>query len=140
MGRCVCAQSCPTLSGPLNCSPRVSSVHEIFQQEYWSGLPFPTPRDLPDPGMEPASLGISCTGRRILYHWCHLGSPIPSVMVGALSLWWSETHEVPLGPTHAVPPSTTTVTSPGPARWRGKSEPACFLSCDFWFDVFISSC
>ena len=25
-------------------------------QEYWSGLPFPTPRDLPDPGIEPLSL------------------------------------------------------------------------------------
>ena len=23
--------------------------------EYWSGLPFPSPRDLPDPGIEPAS-------------------------------------------------------------------------------------
>ena len=26
------------------------------RQEYWSGLPFPPPRDLPDPGIEPASL------------------------------------------------------------------------------------
>ena len=26
------------------------------RQEYWSGLPFPTPRDLPDPGIEPMSL------------------------------------------------------------------------------------
>ena len=25
-------------------------------QEYWSGLPFPFPRDLPDPGIEPVSL------------------------------------------------------------------------------------
>ena len=24
------------------------------RQEYWSGLPFPSPRDLPDPEMEPA--------------------------------------------------------------------------------------
>ena len=23
------------------------------RQEYWSGLPFPSPRDLPDPGIEP---------------------------------------------------------------------------------------
>ena len=27
----------------------------FFRQEYWSGLPFPTPGDLFDPGMEPAS-------------------------------------------------------------------------------------
>ena len=26
------------------------------RQEYWSGLPFPSPGDLPDPGLEPASL------------------------------------------------------------------------------------
>ena len=29
---------------------------EFSGQEYWSGLPFPPPGDLPDPGMEPASL------------------------------------------------------------------------------------
>ena len=28
----------------------------FFRQEYWSGLPFPSPGDLPDPGMEPTSL------------------------------------------------------------------------------------
>ena len=27
----------------------------FFRQEYWSGLPFPSPGDLPDPGMEPRS-------------------------------------------------------------------------------------
>ena len=26
------------------------------RQEYWTGLPFPTPGGLPDPGMEPVSL------------------------------------------------------------------------------------
>ena len=38
------------------------------QQEYWSSLPFPPPGSLPDPGIEPASLGVSCIGRWILYH------------------------------------------------------------------------
>ena len=33
-----------------------SCVDEIFRQEYWSGLPFPPPGDLPDPGIEPISL------------------------------------------------------------------------------------
>ena len=27
------------------------------RQEYWSGLPFPSPGDLPDPGIKPTSLG-----------------------------------------------------------------------------------
>ena len=28
---------------------------EFSKQEYWSGLPFPSPGDLPDPGVEPES-------------------------------------------------------------------------------------
>ena len=28
---------------------------EFSRQEYWSGLPFPSPGDLPDPGIEPTS-------------------------------------------------------------------------------------
>ena len=28
---------------------------EIFRQDYWSGLPFPSPGDLPNPGIEPGS-------------------------------------------------------------------------------------
>ena len=31
---------------------------EFSRQEYWSGLPLPTPGDLPDPGIEPASLAF----------------------------------------------------------------------------------
>ena len=27
----------------------------FFKQEYWNGLPFPSPGDLPDPGIKPAS-------------------------------------------------------------------------------------
>ena len=28
---------------------------EFSRQEYWGGLPFPSPEDLPDPGIEPGS-------------------------------------------------------------------------------------
>ena len=37
----------------MDCSPPGSSVLAIFRQEYWSGLPFSPPRDLPDPGIKP---------------------------------------------------------------------------------------
>ena len=40
------------------------------RQEYWSGLLFPTPGDLPDSGIGPASL---CIDRQILYQLNHLG-------------------------------------------------------------------
>ena len=39
----------------LDCSPPGSSVHGIFQVLAWGGLPFPSPKDLPDPGIEPTS-------------------------------------------------------------------------------------
>ena len=39
----------------MDCSLPGFSVHVIFQQEYWSGLPFPSPGDLPNPGIEPGS-------------------------------------------------------------------------------------
>ena len=32
---------------------------EISRQEYWSGLPFPTPRDLPNLGLEHASPSLA---------------------------------------------------------------------------------
>jgi len=32
---------------------------QFSRQEYWSGLPFIPPKDLPDPGAEPASLALA---------------------------------------------------------------------------------
>ena len=52
----ISAQSCPTLCGPMDCSPQAPLPMEFSRQEYWSGAPFPTPGDLPDPGIKPASL------------------------------------------------------------------------------------
>ena len=46
------AQSCLTLCDPTH---KGSSVHGILQQEYWSGLPFPSPGHLPESGIEPGS-------------------------------------------------------------------------------------
>ena len=36
-------------------SPPGSSLVEFTRQEYWNGLPYPTPGDLPDSGIEPSS-------------------------------------------------------------------------------------
>ena len=53
----LCAQSLShrQLCDPMDYSPPVASVHEILWQEYWGGLPFPIPGDLPDPGIKPVS-------------------------------------------------------------------------------------
>ena len=43
-------------------------------------------RDLPDTGIEPSSLNVSCIGRQVLYHWRHLGSPEVEMLVVHLCL------------------------------------------------------
>ena len=56
----LCANSlqlCLTLL-PMDCSLPGSSVHGISRPEYWSGLPFPSPGDLPDPRIKPGFLGL----------------------------------------------------------------------------------
>ena len=40
---------------PQDCSLRAPLSMEFSRQQYWSGLPFPSPRELPDPGIEPGS-------------------------------------------------------------------------------------
>ena len=42
------------------------------RQEYWSGLPFPSPGDLPDPGIEPMSSALQADSLPL----SHQGSPI----------------------------------------------------------------
>ena len=51
-------QSCPALCNPMDCSPLGSSVRGILHQEYWNGLPFPSPEDLPKPEIEPGSTAL----------------------------------------------------------------------------------
>ena len=55
---CVCsvAQWCPTLCDPSDCILLAALSMEFSRQEYWNGLPFPTPGDSPDLGIEPTSL------------------------------------------------------------------------------------
>ena len=49
-------QTCPTLRDPWTVALQTPLSMRFSRQEYWSGLPFPSPGDRPDPGIEPASL------------------------------------------------------------------------------------
>ena len=57
---CVCVrahtQLCPTLHPPWTAARQPSPSMGFSRKEYRSGLPWPPPGDLPDPGIEPASL------------------------------------------------------------------------------------
>ena len=68
-------QSCLTLCDTMDCSPPDSSVHGILQARIVDWVVMPSSGDLPDAGIEPASLISAHTGRWVLYHWRHLGSP-----------------------------------------------------------------
>ena len=46
---------CLTLTIPWTIGLQVPLSMEFSSQEYWSGLPFPSPGDLPDPEIEPRS-------------------------------------------------------------------------------------
>ena len=48
-------KSCPTLATPWTVASQASLSIGFPRQEYWSGLSFLSPRDLPDPGIKPMS-------------------------------------------------------------------------------------
>ena len=81
--------SCVQLCNPVDLAHPAPLSMVFFRQEYWSGLPFSSPGDLPDPGMEPMCLVSTCFSRHIPYH---LGSPLKvsvqfSHSVVSNSLW-----------------------------------------------------
>ena len=96
---------------------------ELSRQEYWSGLPFPPPGDLPDPGTEPRLLQ--------LLHWqadslplSHLGSwdggqQCEDLPNGLLSLSWSFEQDSP--PVHLLltPSPKEQQWFPGQVNWVG---------------------
>ena len=49
------AQLCPTLATPWTAAYQASLSMGFSKQKYWSGLPFPSPPDLPNPGILPGS-------------------------------------------------------------------------------------
>ena len=49
------AQLCPTLCNSMGCSCQAPLSMGFSKQDYWNGLPFPPPGDLPDPGIESRS-------------------------------------------------------------------------------------
>ena len=56
MFKALVAQLCPTLCDPMDCTDQQAPLSmEFSRPEYWSGQPFPSSGDLPNPGIEPKS-------------------------------------------------------------------------------------
>ena len=66
-------QSCPALCDPRDYSRQSPLSIEFSRQEYWNGLPCPSPGDLPKPGIEsgsPALQGDSLPSKQLLKNYC----------------------------------------------------------------------
>ena len=53
------AKPCPTLVTPWTVARQAPLFIGFSRQEYWSGLPFPSAGDLPDPGIKSISLTLA---------------------------------------------------------------------------------
>ena len=63
-GGCLVAQPCSTLRDPVAVIHQAPQSMRSFRQEYWSGWPFPSPGNLPNPGIKL----VSFVGRQIVDH------------------------------------------------------------------------
>ena len=68
-------QSHPTLCDPMDCSSPGFSVHGILQARILEWVPMPSSRGSSQPMDQALVCYVSCIGRWVLYHQCHLGSP-----------------------------------------------------------------
>ena len=66
------AQSCLTPAIPWTIAHQIPLSMGFPRQEYWSGLPFPSPGDLPNPGLEPESSALQVDS---------LPCPLPSSII-----------------------------------------------------------
>ena len=72
---CVCAQSCPTLCNPMDCSHPGFFLHRILQASILE-LVAPPPGKLPDPGIEPVSPALQADSLQL----SHQRSPCSSLL------------------------------------------------------------
>ena len=116
---CVFSHDCD----PMGCIPPGSSVHGIFQQEYQSGLPFPSLEDLPNPGIESASPALAggCL------------TTMPPISKRLLTLWSSfapvqrqdnpiYTFGPPEGSAGSLPRSKRVFICKGKKEWGGRGR------------------
>ena len=60
--RCFFAKTCPAFCDPRTVAQQAPLSVGFYRQEYWGGLPFSSPGDLPNPDIEPASPALASIG------------------------------------------------------------------------------
>ena len=105
------------------------------RQEYWSGLPFPPPGDLPDSGFKPMSLMSPALVGEFFYHLRHPGSLVGSV-VGTLSGWRG--RKFPILTSFLVIVFIRLLKRSSPMTMRFYIFNICLFICLHWF--LIATC
>ena len=77
-------KSCPTLVTPWTVVRQAPLSMGFSKQEYWSGLPFPSPGDLPDPGIKPRSPALQAD---FFYQLSYKGSPLGTLKKTSRLFW-----------------------------------------------------
>ena len=72
---CKLLQLCPTLCKPMDCSLPGSSVQGILQARILERVAMASSRGSSQPRDQTHISYASCTGRQVLYHYCHLEAP-----------------------------------------------------------------
>ena len=74
---CACVLSCVQLfATPWTLARQAPLSMDFSRREYWSGLPFPSPGNLPDTGIEPVSPVTPILAGRFFYHAATWEDPI----------------------------------------------------------------
>ena len=83
---------CTTLATSWTVACQAPLFMRFSRQEYWSGLPFPSSGDLPDPGMEPgfpALQAVSCIADRFFIDWTTRKAPGKKCLRVKINLNWN---------------------------------------------------
>ena len=100
------AQSCLTLSDPMDCSPPASSVHGFSRQEYWSGVPLPSLLSWVDTiSCCLCSIDKKLRLEKVNKHTWVCLIPAPLLITTTLNLPWGRViHKAPRAPQQSAPP------------------------------------
>ena len=107
-------QLCLTLCTPRTAACQFPLSVGFSRREYWSGLPFPPPGDLPNPGVDPESL-------------------VSPALVGGF-FTTGATWEAPCNSGHPVNVDWRNETSPLSHRWRASRLPSARNETDQFFN------
>ena len=123
---CVGTHSSPALCDPMDCSHQAPLSMVFSRQEYWSGLPFPTPGDLPDPGLDQTC--ISWVPALAGKFFTFLPPGKPSCRLDSVVIWTGHWKGLELSSQHQSSPQS---------RWKLLRSPSEATKRASYYNTFV---